>query len=344
MTKCSVLPIIFIVFFSFLSGKTVLVTGGAGFIGGHVVEKLLQQGDRVIVVDSFYGNDSLVFMKEKQLRKIVKNYPELLSVYRTDICNKQEMEKIFELHKIDVICHLAARAGVRDSILYPDEYIKTNILGTLIVFELAKKYQVTHVVFASSSSVYGERKRSELFQESDRTDAQSSPYGMTKKAGELLAFVFYYLYQLPITCLRFFTVYGPRGRQDMAPYIFMDAIYHERSITVYGNGSAIRDFTYIDDIVDGIIKALDKPLEFEIINLGRGEPVTVQYFLDEMQKIMNKEVTIVHAPIIAGDVYQTRASIVHARETLGYDPKISVSEGIEKMYEWYKAEQERIEQ
>lgn len=319
-----------------LFSKTILVTGGVGFIGSHVVEQLLDRGDEVIIVDNFYGSNELIAIKEQYFEEIkIHDKNQSLLLYRYNICDAKEMKHIFDSHQIDVVCHLAARAGVRDSIVLLTEYIDTNLLGTAIIFDLARQYKVSHVVFASSSSVYGERHDNNLFDEADRTDSQVSPYGMTKKAGELLASVFYHLYNLPITCLRFFTVYGPRGRRDMAPFIFMDSIYNEKQITVYGDGFAIRDFTYVDDIVDGIIKAIDTPLTFEIVNLGKGEPVSIRYFLEVMQEVMNKKALITYASCIAGDVNQTRASITKAQEKLAYQPKTSVYEGIQKMFEWY---------
>ena len=192
------------------------------------------------------------------------------------------MIKYCATERPDVICHLAARAGVRSSITDPHEYFRTNNDGTLVVFEAARKYGIQHVVAASSSSVYGVREDGP-FRETDSVDKQSSPYGMTKRAGELLAYVYHHLFGVSITNLRFFTVYGPRGRTDMAPFIFMDAIHNHRPITVYGDGSAIRDFTYVDDIVQGVISAIDTPAGYQIINIGRGEPILLNDFVSAIE-------------------------------------------------------------
>jgi len=316
--------------------KTILVTGGAGFIGSHVSEHLLARGDTVIIVDNLFGeNDDAVAIKKQNLEEIAQNGNALI-IYIADICDKARMETIFSTHAIDTVCHLAARAGVRDSITDPHSYIMTNIIGTTIIFELSKKYGVKNVVFASSSSVYGTRQGITPFEETDRTDNQSSPYGMTKKSGELLAAVYNHLYKLPITCLRFFTVYGPRARRDMAPFLFMDAIYNEKTITVFGDGFAIRDFTYINDIVDGIIKAIDTPIAFEIINLGSGNPIVLSHFITILERIIGKEAIITYEPVISGDVPLTSASTKRAQELIGYTPQYSIYEGLSSMATWYK--------
>jgi len=321
--------------------KTVLVTGGAGFIGSHVCEKLLQRGDEVIIIDNL-NNAYDPEIKKQNLFEIKKSdLNNKLTIYIEDICNEKEIKNIFAKHKIDTLCHLAARAGVRPSIDDPIEYIKTNLIGTVTLFEEAKNYKINNIVFASSSSVYGERKNEQKFLESDVTDQQSSPYGMTKKAGELLAHMYFHLYNIPITCLRFFTVYGPRARRDMAPYIFMHAIYNNNPISIFGNGNALRDFTYIDDIVNGIIKAIDTPLDFEILNLGRGQPITVLELISVLEKIIGKKAQVVFEESILGDVSTTHASIIKAKKLLSYEPMYSIKEGIREMFNWYLKEQEK---
>lgn len=321
--------------------KTILVTGGAGFIGSHVCEKLLQRGDEVIIVDNL-NNAYDPEIKKAYLVEIKKSdLNNKLTVYIEDICNEEKMKEIFAKHKIDTLCHLAARAGVRPSIDNPLEYIKTNIKGTVILLEEAQKNNVKNIIFASSSSVYGERKNVQEFTEFDRTDQQESPYGMTKKAGELLAATYFSLYKIPVTCLRFFTVYGPRARRDMAPYIFMNALYNNEKIVVFGDGSALRDFTYIDDIVGGIIRAIDTPFGFEILNLGRGNPITILEFIKTLEKIMDKKANIIFQKPISGDVSITHASITKTTKLLSYTPKYSLEEGIRNMFAWYILEQER---
>ncbi|HTM06550.1 MAG TPA: NAD-dependent epimerase/dehydratase family protein, partial [Patescibacteria group bacterium] len=271
-------------FFSFfVDGKTVLVTGGAGFIGGTVTENLLKRGDTVVVIDCFIsmGHDRIATynqMKRERLSLLQEQYKNQLYIYECSIENMSECEQIFQRHSIDVMCHLAAHAGVRSSIQNPQKFIKTNIEGTVNVLELAVKYGVKHCVLASSSSVYGNCDTIP-FSEEQSTDKQTSVYGATKKSLELIAQVYNSLYGISTTCLRFFTVYGPYGRFDMSPFIFMDAIYNQKPITVFGDGTVVRDFTYIDDIVDGVIQALDAPLGFQIFNLGSTHTIVLNDFI-----------------------------------------------------------------
>ncbi len=315
--------------------KTVLVTGGAGFIGSHVAERLLKRGDRMIIIDNL--NDAYdQKIKRNNLAAITKkDTNKTLKIYKADICNKRMMEVIFQKEQPDVICHLAARAGVRPSIADPYEYMRSNIMGTLVMFEMAKKFNINHVVFASSSSVYGARN-DVPFKENEPAGNQSSPYGMTKRAGELLAYTYHHLYGISFTCLRFFTVYGPRGRVDMAPFIFLDKIHNGELLTVFGDGSAIRDFTFVDDIVDGIIKSIDTPLGYEILNLGRGEPIVLIDFIRTIEKVVGKKAQIQYTAGFSGDVPVTHADVSKAQQLLGYSPKTSVEEGMRKMYQWYK--------
>ena len=314
--------------------RKVVVTGGAGFIGSHVVEELLQRGDKVIIIDNFndYYDPKLKHKNIQEVQQIDTN--NALHVYNVDICDKQKLNEIFSQEQPDIICHLAAYAGVRKSIKEPELYLQTNIIGTLHILEMAHIHNINHVVLASSSSVYGEC-RDVPFKEDNVQDKQSSPYGMSKRAAELLAYTYYHLYNISCTCLRFFTVYGPRGRVDMAPFIFLDAICQEKPITVFGDGSAIRDFTYIGDIVDGIIRSINKPLGYEILNLGRGEPIVLHDFIQTIEKVVGKKAIIKYTPGFAGDVPITHADVSKAQRLLGYAPKMSVDEGMCKMLEWY---------
>ena len=330
------LSIIFFSTFSICAQFKVLVTGGAGFIASHVSEKLLERGCRVVIIDNLNDAYDQKIKRNNLVAVKSKDTNNFLQIYKADICNKRMMRVIFEREKPDVVCHLAARAGVRPSINDPYEYVRSNIMGTLVMFEMAKEFNINHVVFASSSSVYGERDEVP-FKEDDITGRQSSPYGMTKRAGELLAYTYHHLYGMSVTCLRFFTVYGPRGRVDMAPFIFMDKIYNGEPLTVFGDGSAVRDFTYIDDIVDGVIKSIDKPLGYEILNLGRGEPIVLIDFIRTIEKVVGKKAVIEYASGFAGDVPVTHADVNKARRLLDYAPKTSVEEGMRKMYEWYFA-------
>jgi len=223
------------------------------------------------------------------------------------------------------------------SIKDPYEYFRSNNIGTLTIFELAHTFGVKHIVCASSSSVYGARDFG-AFSETDSVDKQLSPYGTTKRSGELLAWVYHHLYGISITNLRFFTVYGPRGRMDMAPFIFMDAMYHDKPITVYGDGSMIRDFTFVDDIVNGVVGAIDNPLGYQIMNVGRGEPIVLADFIQIMETIVGKRASIQYVAGCAGDVPHTHANITKAQELIGYNPQVSVIDGLRKMYEWYQNE------
>jgi len=295
---------------------------------------LLSRGDKVIIVDNLHDYYNPDF-KRANLKRLQKaHYSDLLSVYIQDICDKHALEKIVSQNHIDAVCHLAACAGVRASVEDPELYIRTNIIGTLHIFELAKKYNISHLAIASSSSVYGNCLDAP-FSETYKADLPCSPYAMTKRADELLAYTYHYLYNISCTCLRFFTVYGPSGRPDMAPFKFIDLIYNGRTIQQYGDGNSMRDFTYVGDIADGIVRAIDTPIGYEIINLGRGEPVSLGDFIDTLQEVMNKKTIIEVVPQPKSDVDITHADITKARILLGYNPKVSLKEGLQKMYDWY---------
>jgi len=341
MRSNSVSLVLIITFFisipSSLHAKKILLTGGAGFIGSHVAQKLLERGDFVIIVDNI--NDAYDHrIKEYNLSLVeAVDLNDHLSVYKIDICDGDAIESLCASELPDVICHLAARAGVRTSIEDPHEYFRTNNNGTLTMLEAARKCGVKHFVCASSSSVYGVRENGP-FRETDLVDKQSSPYGMTKRAGELLTYVYHHLFGISTTNLRFFTVYGPRGRTDMAPFIFMDAIHHGRQITVYGDGTAIRDFTYVDDIVQGIIKSIDTPCDYQIVNIGRGEPIVLSDFIRTIEDVLQQQADIKYVSSFSGDVPQTHASIEKAQQLFNYMPQTSIRSGLERMYEWYKNE------
>ena len=314
--------------------KTILVTGGAGFIGSHVAGELLKRGDKVIVVDEM--NDYYdVKLKRANLECLLGEYGYNVKVFRGDICVVDFITDIFERERPTHICHLAARAGVRPSISDPYIYIHSNIEGTTRLLDLARQYNCKNFVYASSSSVYGNSDKENLSEE-DSVDKPVSPYAATKKACELMAYTFHHLYGLNTTGLRFFTVYGPRGRPDMAPFKFIDRIYNGDAIQQYGDGLSSRDYTYISDIVDGVIRAIDRPLGYQIFNLGNGKPVYLKDFISLVETNVKRKAAIEFLPPQLGDVDRTCADISKANKLLGYEPRVSFEEGIRHTVEWYK--------
>lgn len=316
--------------------KKVLVTGGAGFIGSHVSEYLLARGDDVVIIDEM--NDYYdVNIKRKNIALLKNSYPEegRIKFYQGDICDEEFMETIFENERPSWICHMAARAGVRPSIIDPYVYIHSNIKGTTHLMELSHRYGIKNFVFASSSSVYGGSK-STFFSEEESVDNPVSPYAASKKACELLAYTYHHLYKLNISGLRFFTVYGPRGRPDMAPFKFIDRVSRGMEIQQFGDGSSSRDYTYISDIVDGIVRAIDRPHKYEVFNLGKGSGTSLKDFIDLVQKHTGKAAKIRVMPDQAGDVPYTCADVSKAYKLLGYKSKVPFDEGIRMTAEWYK--------
>ena len=310
----------------------ILVTGGAGFIGFHVAKALLGRGDNVVIIDNF--NDYYdVKLKEARIKELGKH--DNLDVIKADISDYDTMNIIFKKHKFNKICHLAAQAGVRYSIENPLAYEKSNILGTLVMLEMAKKYNVKYFVFASSSSIYGNNKKTP-FSEEDNVDYPVSLYAATKKSSELLAYTYHHLYSLNCTGLRFFTVYGPWGRPDMAYFKFTKAILEDKPIDVYNYGKMKRDFTYISDITDGILAAIDNPFPYEIINLGNNKPIELSYFIECIENALKKKAKKNMLPMQPGDVKITYANIKKAEKLLNYKPKVKIEEGINRFVGWYK--------
>ena len=309
-----------------------LVTGCAGFIGSHVAEALLKRGDSIIGVDDL--NDYYDVKKKEKNLEILKKHSEF-TFYKEDIRNYKELKKIFDKEKPDKVVHIAARAGVRPSIKDPLLYQDVNVRGTLNLLDLAKDYKVKSFVFASSSSIYGNNKKIP-FSETDNVDNPISPYAATKKAAELLCHTYHHLYNMKITCLRFFTVYGPRGRPDMAPYKFTKLIIEGKPIPRFGDGTTKRDYTYISDIVKGVVAAIDKELDFEIINLGNNKPVVLNEFIRVIEKATGKKAIIKEMPTQPGDVNITYADISKAQKLLGYKPETSIEQGMKKFVDWYK--------
>ena len=316
----------------------IFVTGVAGFIGFHVAKALLERGDIVIGIDNMNPYYS-VALKEDRLQELRKCHPNF-EFYHIDICNIDSLRNIFGRHKIDRICHLAAQAGVRHSRENPFIYEKVNGMGTLNIFEMAREHPVENLVYASSSSVYGGNTKMP-FKESDATENPLSLYASTKRANELTANVYSKLYNIPMTGLRFFTVYGPWGRPDMALFLFTNNISKGLPIDVYNFGKMQRNFTYIDDIVAGVVASIDTPFENEIFNLGGSETVELSRFIEIIESELGKKATQNMLPLQPGDVPITYADTNHATFKLRYRPKTHIREGIKNFIEWYRGYYER---
>ena len=308
-----------------------LVTGGAGFIGSHVCEALLSRNDSVICVDNFndYYDPKI---KERNISNCLKN--NRFKLYRIDITDSDALKKIFEENKVDCIIHLAARAGVRPSLDKPELYYNVNVNGTKNLLELAAEFKIKKIVYASSSSVYGTNKKMP-FSEEDVVESQVSPYAKSKREAELLCKSYHEHKGIAVLCLRFFTVYGPRGRPDMAPFKFTKLISEGKPIEVYGDGSSERDYTYITDIVKGVTAATDSAIDFEIINLGNANPTKLSDFISIIEDAVGKKAIIKRLPEQQGDVPATFADISKARKLLGYNPIIEIEDGLKKFVDWY---------
>lgn len=308
----------------------VLLTGSAGFIGFHTAKFLLARGDEVIGLDNFnpYYDPKLKEDRNAQLIKEKK-----FTLIRGDICDRKTVAKAMK--GCDRVSHLAALAGVRYAFDHPDEYIATNIQGFFNVLDEVRVQKIPGLIYASSSSVYGGNTKMPLA-ETDRTDNQVSLYGMNKKDNELMAHVYHSLYGIPVTGLRFFTVYGPWGRPDMALFEFTDEILHGRTLDIFGQGKMQRDFTYIDDIVSGVIAAIDKNYPEELFNLGCGHTEELMDYVAAVEKACGKTAEKEFLPMQPGDVVRTEAEIGHARKMLGFDPKTRISEGVPRFVAWYR--------
>lgn len=310
----------------------ILVTGGAGFVGSHLTKRLLREGRSVVVLDnfnSFYDPQ----IKRKNIQPLL-SYPQFTLV-ENDIRDKSVLEKIFQKYEITEIIHLAARAGVRGSIQDPFIYEEVNIRGTLSILEVCKNSPVEKFIFASSSSVYG-RQDYAPFQEEISHLNPVSPYGVSKLAGELLCRNYNYLYGIPICCLRIFTAYGPAQRPEMAIHKFTRLIWQEKPVPVFGDGDSKRDYTYIEDLVEGFILALNHEFDFDIINLGNSHPVELLKVIKLIESSLEKKARIKYFNSQSGDPPLTYADISKAKKKLGYSPAVPIEEGIERFVHWFR--------
>lgn len=316
--------------------RTILVTGAASFIGSALSKRLLSEGCRVIGIDDF-NSYYPVELKEARVADIGSN--PAFTLVRGDISDKALLEKVFSDYEPEAVVNLAAQAGVRYSIENPDAYTRSNLVGFANLLECCRHHKVGHFVFASSSSVYGKNKKVP-FSEDDRVDFPVSYYAATKKANELMAASYANLYKLPLTGLRFFTVYGPWGRPDMAPWLFTDAILAGRPIKVFNNGDMMRDFTFIDDIVEGVVRVIGRvpqgDFPYEIFNIGNHSPVRLMDFIHEIEKACGREAEKIMLPMQAGDVPVTYADTAKLEAAVGFKPATPLSVGIPKFVEWFK--------
>ena len=310
--------------------ERVLVTGAAGFIGSTLVERLLAEGRSVVGLDNF---DPFYAESEKLRNLETALTSDRYRLVRSDIRDADRMEQVFASERFDGVVHLAALAGVRPSLERPADYADVNVLGTARILEAAVSQGNPQIVFASSSSVYGEREDGP-FLETDSVERPVSPYAATKRAGELLAHTFHHALGLPVTCARIFTCYGPRQRPDLAIRKFADRMRRGEPIPIYGDGTALRDFTFIDDLVDGLVRALDNDLGFAILNLGAGRKVSVLEVVKHLEQRLGVTAEIDWQPPQTGDVPRTWADIGAAREALGYSPRVDFETGIQRFVEW----------
>ena len=329
----------------------IIVTGAAGFIGFHVVKRLLEQGHEVVGIDNInsyydvklkYDRLAEIGIEMHEIEHHVFAQSKIYPSYRfmhLDIMERESLHSLFEEEHFSHVIHLAAQAGVRYSLQHPYAYIDSNIVGFINILEVCRQFSVEHLVFASSSSVYGANAKLP-YKESDRTDTPVSLYAATKKSNELMAYTYSKLYNIPTTGLRFFTVYGPWGRPDMSPTLFMKAIASNQTIKVFNHGNMKRDFTYIDDIVEGLTKTVPSPpkreIPYAIYNIGCSSPVKIMDFIATIERVSNKKAVLEMVDMQPGDVIATYADTSLLEKDFGYKPSTSLSVGIEKFYNWFK--------
>ncbi len=341
----------------------ILITGTAGFIGFHLAKKLLDRGDTVVGIDNIndYYDFNLKYARlaETGITREAENWHKKIqsdtypgySFIRMNLEDREEMNRLFEQEKFDKVCNLAAQAGVRYSLVNPHAYISSNITGFVNILEACRHHNIQHLVYASSSSVYGNNTKMPL-STSDNVDHPISLYAATKKSNELMAHTYSHLFGLPTTGLRFFTVYGPWGRPDMALFLFTKAILENQAIKIFNNGNMVRDFTYVDDIVEGIIRVIDSPATiskkenpdvsysntapYKVYNIGNSSPVPLMEYIAAIEKTIGSEAKKEFLPMQPGDVPRTEADVTDLIEDLGYKPNTPVQIGIKQFIEWYK--------
>lgn len=312
----------------------VLVTGAAGFIGSHTAERLLARGDEVVGLDNFNAFYDPAIKRRNAAALSAKPG---FTMVEGDLCDEPCLDALFRGPRFDGVIHLAAWAGVRPSIQRPDIYVDSNLRGTTNLLERVRRNGAARFVFASSSSVYGGRD-TVPFRETDNVDRPISPYAATKKAGEVLCYAWHHLHGVPVSALRFFTVYGPRQRPEMAIHRFATLMTRGEPVTVYGDGSSARDYTYVDDIVQGTVAALDRCEGYEIYNLGESRTTRLDVLVDTLARALGVTPTIRREPDQPGDVPITFADVSKARERLGYTPSVAIEEGIARFAEWFRRE------
>ncbi|MBD3244415.1 MAG: NAD-dependent epimerase/dehydratase family protein [Candidatus Moranbacteria bacterium] len=309
----------------------ILITGGAGFIGAHLIKKILDRGDQPVVIDNF-NNYYDIKLKKDRLKKFLKDYS--FKTYKIDIREREKLEKIFKKEKIQKVVHLAAMAGVRYSVKKPFLYEEVNIKGTMNIFDLSVKYKVDSVVYASSSSVYGGNKKLP-FSEDDPVNNQISFYGATKRSTEILAQVYNKIHNLKTAGLRYFTVYGPWGRPDLAYFIFTGNIIEQKPIKIHNFGKMGRNFTYIDDAIEATLKVMDYDFGCQLYNIGGEKEIDLMEFIEVLEKILDKKAQKKFIPIKPGEIVKTAADIKKIKK-LGWRPETKFEKGMENFVKWYK--------
>ncbi len=314
-----------------MAGRIILLTGAAGFIGSHTAERLLERGDSVVGLDNF--NDYYDPAIKRATAKELASYPRF-KLAEGDIRDIDLINRLFSEHRFDTVIHLAAMAGVRTSVEHPNLYLDVNLMGTMNLLEAARLSERPHFVFASTSSAYGRTERIP-FVEDDPCDRPLAPYPATKRSAELLGHCYHHMHGMDFTALRFFTVYGPRNRPDMLAFLALEACAKGTPLTLYNAGEMHRDWTYVDDIADGVVLAADRRLGYEVINLGRGEPVLLREFVEQIGDLFGRQPTISAQPMPTADVEITFANIDKARRLLDYSPQVSVTDGIRSLHKWF---------